>query len=638
MHDYDNPYFEPISYDDERLSYDEMGYCEDGTHVTYVVDGKNRLKERYEDETFLPELTMYNGTEPDLFLDLGGDYIVNDGDHDDIDDAPIAIGNSAFKNCETLRTITLPELIHGVDYNSFSTCENLTDINVVEENLYFRSIDGALYSKKDNRLHTVPPAKKGVFVIPDGVTRIEDYAFANCKHITKIIIPESVTHIDSYAFANCEKITEIVIPESVKYIGSCAFLNCSDHAINLTRNKNFIIEDGVLFDKDKTEILKVFAERSGVFNVPYTVTWIYDYTFAGCDEITCVNIPDSVTNISENAFADCKGLKKINISENNPRYSCHDVIIYNKNKTRIKVIPNKAEVDIVIPDSVDQPYDYWDSYFDLDDMSGKTTNSSTNDEISESGDDYKDWGLTSFNNTSFTGVTLPYRMVYPLEFDYCTNLTTVTFYETKGESGEIHTGHYIGYFDGWSFHGCPNITTITLPEQIEHIMGFEADDNNDNLVSPKPLEDDRFVKWSSLNKNAFQNLENIYISESSERYCSVDGVLYSKDKTVLLAVPNKRSGEFVVPDGVTTIGVEAFCGCSELTSITLPDTITSIGYAAFEDCTSLTSINIPNGVTSIGEEAFSGCASLSDVLDSSKDSLSDEDGISEEDYEDGYPV
>ena len=75
--------------------------------------------------------------------------------------------------------------------------------------------------------------------------------------------------------------------------------------------------------------------------------------------------------------------------------------------------------------------------------------------------------------------------------------------------------------------------------------------------------------------------------------------------------PNLQT--IVIPEGVTSIGEEAFRECTNLTSITIPSSVTSIGYQAFYGCTGLTSITIPDGVTSIGGGAFSGCSSLTTI-------------------------
>ena len=103
---------------------------------------------------------------------------------------------------------------------------------------------------------------------------------------------------------------------------------------------------------------------------------------------------------------------------------------------------------------------------------------------------------------------------------------------------------------------------------------------------------------------------------------TVDGVRYSvndDNKTVTVAgypSGSKPTGDLTIPESVTfggisypvtSIGDEAFCDCSGLTSVTIPNSVTSIGQGAFKGCNVLTSVTIPNSVTSIGKGAFSGC-------------------------------
>lgn len=98
---------------------------------------------------------------------------------------------------------------------------------------------------------------------------------------------------------------------------------------------------------------------------------------------------------------------------------------------------------------------------------------------------------------------------------------------------------------------------------------------------------------------------------------------YSASTATVEGIENKDVQEVIIPSkilysgkeyDVTKIAVEAFAGCTSLTSIVIPNSVIKIGWSAFRDCTSLTSIEIPNSVTIIGEYAFSGCASITDIV------------------------
>lgn len=97
-------------------------------------------------------------------------------------------------------------------------------------------------------------------------------------------------------------------------------------------------------------------------------------------------------------------------------------------------------------------------------------------------------------------------------------------------------------------------------------------------------------------------------------YFSENGILYTKDKSRMLAFPGaKKMDAFVISDSVTEIGLAAFCGCKGLTTIVLPKSVKKIEYNAFQGCTGLTTIDIPDSVTKIGAEAFSGCINLKEI-------------------------
>jgi len=96
-------------------------------------------------------------------------------------------------------------------------------------------------------------------------------------------------------------------------------------------------------------------------------------------------------------------------------------------------------------------------------------------------------------------------------------------------------------------------------------------------------------------------------------YSSADGVLFNKHQTVLIQYPGGKAGGYTIPNTVTSIGIDGFHSCTNLTSVTIPNSLTSIGDRAFAYCTSLASITIGNSVTSIGVSAFSSCTRLTSV-------------------------
>ena len=121
-------------------------------------------------------------------------------------------------------------------------------------------------------------------------------------------------------------------------------------------------------------------------------------------------------------------------------------------------------------------------------------------------------------------------------------------------------------------------------------------------------------------------LKEINVDEENPNFCSVDGVLYTKDMTTLLKYPNAKSvldkdengavtggTEVVIPDSVKTIEDNAFYLCSNVYHVTFNEGIERIGNMAFIKCSSLVSIELPSTLKELGEDAFSYCDSLKAV-------------------------
>ena len=154
---------------------------------------------------------------------------------------------------------------------------------------------------------------------------------------------------------------------------------------------------------------------------------------------------------------------------------------------------------------------------------------------------------------------------------------------------------------------CKELTSVTIPNSVTSIPSCAFEGN------PKLTKVSIGSGVSYIGSLAFElcyALQEFQVTTSNPYYCSVDGVLFSKDKTKLVTCPCGRRGEYAIPDGVKTIGKSAFFGCCYLTSITIPNSVTIIDGWGLSSCTGLKSLIIPNSVTTIGERALQDCEGL----------------------------
>lgn len=181
-----------------------------------------------------------------------------------------------------------------------------------------------------------------------------------------------------------------------------------------------------------------------------------------------------------------------------------------------------------------------------------------------------------------------------------------------------------------AFCDCKELTKVRIPKTIAYII--------DNILS---VDHNMVASVSSDCMNPFIRctaLESIEVDEANPNMKSIGGVLYSKDGTGLYCYPagNKKES-YIVPEGVTMIGIDAFAynesivsiempatvkklyggvflGCKKLERVNLPEKMTSLEAYMFRGCSSLKSIEIPEGVKYLGEQVFFGCSSLKTII------------------------
>ena len=254
-----------------------------------------------------------------------------------------SIGKGAFSTCRSLSEIVIPSSVTSIGKGAFFACDSLSEIVIPSS---VTSIGDSAFSRCDSLSEIVIPSSVtsigdwafsrcgslSEIVIPSSVASIGDGAFYGCSSLSEIVIPSSVTSIGDRAFWNCRSLSEIVIPSSVTSIGDSAFSYCSSlkyisipkSVICLNGNPfvewkgkleclspNFVYEDDILFNKDKSRIISFRNQNIESYVIPSSVTSIGDSAFYGCDFLSEIVIPSSVTSIGKGAFSGCGSLSEI---------------------------------------------------------------------------------------------------------------------------------------------------------------------------------------------------------------------------------------------------------------------------------------------------------------------------------------
>ena len=299
------------------------------------------------------------------------------------------ICDRAFYRCSSLSNIVIPASVTSIGDSAFCGCRSLSSI----------IIPASVTSIGDNAFCGCLSLSK--IVIPASVTSIGDGAFSDCRSLSNIDIPDSVTCIGDCVFSHCRSLSNIAIPASVTSIGDKSFYNCSslkyisipESVICLNGNPfshwigkleclspNFIYEDDILFDKNKSKIISFRNQSLEAYVIPASVTSIGDSAFCGCLSLSKIVIPASVTSIGDGAFSDCRSLSNIDIPDSVTSIG-NSAFFYCLSLSKIVIpasvtsIGNSAFFDclslskIVIPNSVtsigDRAFSYCSFPYDL---------------------------------------------------------------------------------------------------------------------------------------------------------------------------------------------------------------------------------------------------------------------------------
>ncbi|MCR5306058.1 MAG: leucine-rich repeat domain-containing protein [Oscillospiraceae bacterium] len=447
----------------------------------------------------------------------------------------------------------------------------------------------------------------------DKTVKIKDYVFrlnddravltAWNKNRASVELPNRVEgvpvrDIDPDAFEGCESLRDISLPMELAHLPLTELRRCrSLEAIRVSPlHAEFSSQDGILYNKEKTELLDCPIARSKAVRVPETVKKIVKSAFSGCEKLREINLPAHLETIEDYAFAHCKSLhsmalpdslsfigphaltacrqlralhlssniteppvlngckslRAITVSAENPALSSRNGVLFNADGTELRRCPQGKTGKLVIPAETQA--------IAADALSG--CGGLTEIRVAEGNSAFSDQDGVLFDAERTRLICCP-----------------------AGYGGTLMLGEEV-----------TEIGPDAFPVQLLPIV---MDDGSGSITR-------LWIEGAALNEICTANENAVFSSEN--------GVLYNKDKTVLLRCPGGYRGRLTLPDTVREIADSAMRGCSELTALNLPDGLRRIGDAALEGCFQLERLVIPEGTGEIGEGAMTGCVHMTDVF------------------------
>ena len=466
-----------------------------------------------------------------------------------------SIGEGAFCDCSSLKTVSIPSSVTTIDHYAFCRCRSLLSVSIPNSVI----IIGDVAFSDCSALKSIEIPNGVTWIgeyafsgctaletieIPTSVTYIKDGSFSDCIKLTSINIPNSITTIGNYVFSGCSALESIEIPNSVNFIGSDAFSGCNSlKSIEIPNSVNFIgsgafsgcnsltkavFVDGIVeleildLDNDTSgdyDIFKyspleevylgrnlshgtIFAGQENLKKVSIgnTVTKISSCTFERCSSLESVSISNSVTTIGEHAFSYCSALKSIEIP-NSVNFIGSDAFSFCNSLTKAVFVDGIVELEIL----------------DLDnDTSG-------------------DYDIFKYS---------------PLEEVYLgRNLSHGTIFAGQENLKKVSIGNTVTKISSCTFERCSSLESVSISNSVTTIGEYA------------------FARCSAL-----KSIE--------------------------------------IPNSVTTIGNSAFTDCSALKSVSISNSVTMIGEYAFARCSALESLLLGSGLSTIGICTFNHCSAL----------------------------
>ena len=441
----------------------------------------------------------------------------------------VAIGDNAFNGNETITSVTMPDSVTTIGQRAFYDCKALKQLT-----------------------------------LPENLTDIGAYAFSGCTALQNVTLPGKLATIAERAF-DYTALTAIHIPASVTMIGQRALSQNYD-LLKITvdeTNNVYCAEDNVLYNKEKTKLIRAGSGLSGDWSIPFGVKTVEAMAFWNCWTLETLRIPATVQSIGQIDMLGgcCEKLSAIVVDAANPVYASLDGALCSKDGTVLYYLPENIGT-YTVPDSVTRIAN-GAIQFTSSEQEGLNLTLPESLSVIEDGNFSLIHGVFTFLN--------PNLKIGSDWFMDC-NAEKVVIRGYAGSTAQALAEEKNFAFEDLTISAQFQYTVDDTGATVTGYTGQGGTVEIPSILGGKPVV--------AIGNNAFQ-MPNLEI------------------RTDITAV--------ILPEGLQSIGRSAFWGCAGIASIEIPDSVTEIGWAAFETCENLTSVTLPKNLTQISDSLFHNC-------------------------------
>lgn len=498
----------------------------------------------------------------------------------------LSIGDNVFNGQSNLTKITLPSTVVNVNQSAFRNCENLKYINIPESCTKFGyaalsgagakdgvlDIQSVFLVENDYTYNTVDEysnlAWNGSTVkLPEGITKIGDYSLsgymAGAPNVKSIVIPGTVTSVGEGAFSGWTSLSEVDFGNASTF-GDKAFYGCTSLCLDSGTSTRLLESDvgnasfhnlkAIDFEKSKyiyADTSPFSAETVTVDGYRLVALTKSNKSEYGLDSVSSIDFTQPIASktTGEEVYFGSIGNSTFATGD-----TLNTVIIGGtvRNIGTKAFESRKALTSLTLVDGV------------------------------------RSIGANAFWGSGITEVSLPDTLSSPVgtnAFGYCKSLSVVEF--GNGSFDKIEAN---------AFENCISLATVNIPERILTV-GESAFSDCTSLTSVS-------VGSAQILESAFNDCTSLSSVELGDRLNTIGDYAFSGCDAL---------SQVVLPDSVSSLGENAFYSCNMLKTVKLPSTISYIAKGAFSGCESLTDIEIPDSVHYIWEYAFSGCIGLDGI-------------------------